>query len=95
MDSPKNAIQTARPRPNSAIDNLSSQLSDINEGAEQLLRRMRDLLSRAHGPMPEEAASKLSEVPAGMIGTVREQADWLSRRLGAMASAFEVIETII
>lgn len=96
MDSPKNASTAAKaPRPMSALDNLSSQLSEINEHAEQILGRMHDLIARAHGPAPQEANSKLSEVPAGVIGTIRDQADWLSRRVGAMTAAFEVIETII
>ncbi len=93
MNSP--ATASAPKRTASALDNLSTQLSDINQAAEQLLGRMHDLISRAHGPAPQEAASKLSEVPAGVIGTMRDQADWLSRRIGAMTAAFEVIETII
>jgi hypothetical protein len=82
-------------KPATNFESMSHDMREIHVRADATLRRLRQLLARAHGPAPEAKAEGLKEVPSGVIGEMRGHISNTFDRFNEIDSALEVIEAII
>jgi hypothetical protein len=85
------------PRPNTDLEDHRDRLKSAINDAERLATRISQIVIRLRGNLPPtpESASKLNEVPTGVIAELRDAAVRLENMHRTIGELLELVETTV